>query len=92
MAGADYSRIRSGYIVKLTAGGLDPAVGEYEGVRVVNPRTFLHVLSALDHAGTDEAAPAPANPAPGGLMEVTKRHFASYSVMRSRAPDGQARK
>jgi len=25
-------------------------------------------------------------------MEMKKRHFASYSVMRSRAPDGKARK
>ena len=72
--------------------------GHYDAARALLERTARRILA---YAGGDDELKALAAELMAdateheqfmGAMEMKKRHYASYSVMRNRAPDGKARR
>ncbi|MEI6667548.1 MAG: VWA domain-containing protein [Acidobacteriota bacterium] len=72
--------------------------GHYDAARALLEQTARRILT---YAGDDDElkalaaalmADAREHQQSMGAMDMKKRHYASYSVMRSRAPDGKARK
>ena len=73
-------------------------LGHYDAARALLEQTARGILA---YAGDDDELKALAAELMAdasehqqfmGAMEMKKRHYASYSVMRSRAPDGKARR
>jgi hypothetical protein len=87
------------YAARARAEGLElNRQGNFDAARVRLERTARRILASAGDDAELKAlaeqllADATQHDALMAPMEMKKRHFASYSVMKSRAPDGKARK